>query len=330
MRNKTKLTDYDMMKMFEELYKGYNHDIIIKDNRGEKNILINDYLKTTFYTYSLELKDRNMFESVDGFEFPNLDTWLNSMGGATASYGLVEIDGMDLTASEDIDMGSITSKITFIMPYDKLNILEQHLTDIRLQTLGIANEFVNQDDIPLTFYLNIGDLVYDDEPIVTPIGKTIIATLSFSIAYMDMAMTSNQNHVEISLNGTDFVELKYSDLTQDIIFSGKPNLMQNKPYASGTINANVSVAETITYWIYYLDKIQVQINAMLKAIIDDTDTYSGNINIPLWVREKIPTISGNTFTDKNITTKMVIVNYKQNNKNSDFINVSLSLNRYGK
>jgi hypothetical protein len=72
---------------------------------------------------------------------------------------------------------------------------------------------------------------------------------------------------------------------------------------------------------------------MLKKLVDDNSTYTeiDTINIPIWIREQIPTYDDDGYlTTETITTLMTVVNYTVNQKNSDFVNVSLALARYGK
>ena len=333
---KTHITAYDMKEMFKDIYNALEYDIILKnENTGEqKKVYINEYLLTDFYTYSLDLRDNKDIEDYtfngNGFNFPNFDEWVNSRGTSSASYGQVELEGIEVVASEDIDMGSATSRITFIMPMEKADVFESHISKIRLLVAGHRYSFINAENETISFYATIGELQYEQEPFDTPIGKCVIINVTFGIAYMQDAFSSNLSDIEISLNGTDYEHLYYNQLTDSIIFNGKSNLIQNKPYAGASIQSSVSYSITITYWIYILDNVQLELNRKLKSIVNDTEAYSDTINIPMWIREKVPYFDDGTYKEQTITTKMVVANYTTNIKNSDFINVSLVLNRYRK
>ena len=338
---KTNITAYDMKEMFKSLYETLKYDIVLIDeDTGEnKSMEINDYLRTDFYTYYYDTRQNNNFDDLNGngFNFPNYDTWLNSRGSTSTSYGQVELSGLEVVASEDIDMGSATAKITFVMPYEKIDILDAHINKLRLFVAGVRNTFVNADNDTISFYASLGELQYDAEPYNTPLGKCILASLTFNIAFMQDAVSSNQSEVEISLDGTNYDHLYYNQMTQNIIFNGKPNLMQNKPYASGTIISSASYTMTISYWIYIQDNVQLALNNKIMSVVNDNETYTDLVNIPIWVKETIKCYEPNyldpsirELINKTIKTKMVVANYTINKKNSDFINVSLVLNRYGK
>ena len=331
---KTNITAYDMKEMFSTLFYDYKYDILVVDKtiNESKQVPIIEYLRTEFYTYTLDLRENRQYddENGNGFNFPNFDLWLHSNGASSSSYGQVELSGVEITNSEDIDMGSATAKITFIMQIDKADILEKHLAYLRLGLAGKRYTFTNADNIKMSFYANIGETSYDAEPFDTPLGKCVIISVTFGISFIQDTFTANQSNVEISLDGSNYDHLYYTQKTDNIIFSGKPNLAFNKPYASGTVNSSISYTMTITYWIFILDNMQLKINEKVKSAVNDTETYTLGVNIPVWIKEKIPVFSSGTQTNKTITTKMVITNYQVNIKNSDFISVSLTLNRYGK
>ena len=331
---KTNITAYDMKKMFEDLYYGMQYDIVV-DNQitnEQKQISIGEYLRTTFYTYTLDLRDNKEYDDLNGngFNFPNYDEWLKSRGASSTSYGQVELTGIEVVNSEDIDMGSATAKITFVMQIDKADLLDKHLAYLRLNIAGRRYYFINADNIKMSFYANLGETSYEAEPFDTPLGKCVIISVTFGISFIQDTFTANQSNVEISLNGTDFEHLYYNQMTDSVIFNGKPNLAFNKPYASGSVNSSISYSITISYWVFVLDNLQLKINEYIKSAVNDTETYTLGVNIPVWIREYIPIFNDGVYTAKAITTKMVVTNYQVNRKNSDFINVSLVLNRYGK
>ena len=333
---KTQITAYDMKGLFESLWSDNGYTIIIQEEDGTKKEMdIQQYLRADFYTYVKDLRENSdYFEDENGvqFNFPNFDNWVKSYGMTQATYGQVELTGLEVVASEDIDMGSANAKISFIVNIDKADLLEKYLAYLRVGIAGKVHTFTNADGEAINFYANIGDVSYDEQPFDTPLGKCVVITTYLNISFIQATLSSNDSIVEISLNGTDYERLLYTTDTENITFTGKANLVSNKPYASGTINGSVSYVRVISYWVFTHNSLQLELHHKLKSVVNDTVDYNDTVNIPIWVREKVP--YWNTETNKldtdTMTTKMVIVDYKVNRKNCDFVNINLTLNRYGK
>ena len=333
---KTQLTAYDMMGLFKSLWHDLGYTIVVQEEDGTKKEMdIQDYLRADFYTYVKDLRENSdYFEDENGiqFNFPNFDNWLKSYGMTQATYGQVELTGLEVVASEDIDMGSATAKISFIVNIDKADLLEKYLAYLRVNIAGKVYNLINADGIRCNFYASIGDVSYDEQPFNTPFGKCVVITTYLSISFIQATLSSNDNAVEISLNGTDYERLLYTTDTEDITFTGKSNLVSNKPYASGTINGSVSYVRVISYWVFTHNCLQLELHHKLKSVVNDTVDYNDSVNIPIWVRENVRYWDSvnNVLAYQTMTTKMVIVDYKVNRKNCDFVNINLSLNRYGK
>ena len=331
---KTEITAYDMLNLFKDIYEGIEYNIVVinENTQEKKNVEIQNYLKTDFYTYTKDLRgEPNEFYGYDGFNFPNLDQWLHSRGFTQSSYAQVELVGLEVVASEDIDMGSANAKITFVMPIDKADILESHLGKIRSEIAGRKYYFYNASGEKVDFYASLGETTYEEAPENTPLGKCVFISVTFGIAFMQQTLASNDSEVEISLDGTNWESLIYTNDDENIAFTGKENLISNKPYAIGTVISSVTYVRTITYWIFTKDSFQLALNRKIKSITNDTTSYTDSINIPIWLREKVPYYNNDgVLSYETMTTQMVVTNYKIVKKNSDFVNVSLSLSRYGK
>ena len=111
---KTNITAYDMQELFKDLYYSGEYDVIIDDGVEHKQISINDYLRTEFYTYTRDTRDNALGYdgNGNGFNFANFDQWVKSFGVVSTSYAQVELSGLEVVSSEDIDMGSATATIT--------------------------------------------------------------------------------------------------------------------------------------------------------------------------------------------------------------------------
>ena len=330
---KTDITAFDMLNIFKSAYESLEYSIIVinETTQEKQNVEIQEYLKTDFYTYTKDLRgEPSQPYGYDGFNFPNLDAWLHSRGFTQSSYAQVELVGLDVVASEDIDMGSANAKITFVMPIDKADILESHLAKIRIGLAGKIYYFLNADGEKIDFYATLGEITYEEAPENTPLGKCVFISVTFGIAFMQQTLTSNNSEVEISLDDTNWERLVYTNDDENIAFTGKENLISNKPYAIGTVVSSVTYVRTITYWIFTKDSFQLALNRKIKSITNDTTPFTDSINIPIWLREKVPYYNDGVLSYETMTTQMVVTNYKIVKKNSDFVNVSLSLSRYGK
>ena len=333
---KTQITAYDMMNLFKDLWNDNGYTIIIQEEDGTKKEMdIQNYLRADFYTYVKDLRENNdYFEDENGieFNFPNFDNWFKSYGMTQATYGQIELTGLEVVASEDIDMGSANAKISFIVNIDKADLLEKYLAYLRVNIAGKVYTLINTDGERINYYANIGDVSYDEQPFDTPLGKCVVITTYLNVSFIQATLSSNDSIVEISLNGTDYERLLYTTDTENITFTGKANLVSNKPYASGTINGSVSYVRVISYWVFTHNSLQLELHHKLKSVVNDTDDYNDTVNIPVWIREKVPywKTDTNKLDYDTMTTKMVIVDYKVNRKNCDFVNINLSLNRYGK
>lgn len=331
---KTILKTYDLKEMFKSIFNNYSTktlQIVNKYDGTTDTTTFVDYLDVEFYDYKYDIKDHNLLETEDGFQFPNLDNWLNSRGNTTKTYALVELTSQELTPSVDIDMGSATAKITFVIQQDKIYALEEYIAYIQRRIIGEKNTILNTYGSELIAYYNILNFAYENEPINTPLGKSIIASLEFNVAYLESATTYTDLGMTFSLDGDEYYDLTFNEMKQDFAFTGKSNLKQNKPYASGTINTALSYIQTFTFWAYKKDYFVVQLKYLLKKLIDD-DTNTSNINIPVWVKEDVDWYDedNDTYTTEEMTTKMVVVDFNISVKNSDFAVCSMTLNRYGK
>lgn len=331
---KTKLTTYDIEHILTNIVNSQTDNYIYIKNQFEnttKEILTSEYLDIAFYSYKLDIKDHNLDDDENGFQFPNLDNLINqNRGNTTKTYGLVELVGENITASVDIDMGSVDAKITFIVDQDKIGVLESFILDIKRSLLGVQQTIITDNENELTAYYDFNSFEYEQEPIQTALGMSIIATLSFNISYMESATTYSSNNIKISLDDIQYYDLKYVKATQDIIFTSKPNIKQNTPYASGSVITSMGLSETFTFWSYKTDRFVVGLNYLMKNMIDDTTLTTPLVNVPIYIKEDVNYYLNDELNTKTIKTKMVVIDYKCVSQNSDFNSITLTLNRYGK
>lgn len=345
--NKTSFSTYDIKQIFEYAYNSEKWDIIEVNQYQEttKEVSIQDFIKLTLFDYKLDLKQENFFEEDEAFNFPNLDNWLNSNGDTSRTYGLVEIINKNLTASIDIDMGSIASRITFIINQDKAEALESHIDKIRSAYLGKVFDYYNNENKLISMYISLGTLVYESQPIITPLGKTIIVSLDFTIAYISGADTYNNADIMLSLDGNAFYKVPMVKVSPNYTFTGKTNISQERPYRSGVINSSVVKSVVMSFWANKNDFITTQIIHNVKIMNADyytttipneiqtnlaNNSTEYNSNIPLYFSEKDEYYLGTELISQWVINKMNITSLSIDIKNSDFISVTLTLTQYGK
>lgn len=332
---KTKITTNDIVNILTNIVSEQTNKYVYITNQYEnttKEILTKDFLDIKFYGYKNDIKDHNLFaESEDGFNFPNLDNFLNAnRGNTTTTYALVELTNEDITPSADIDMGGISTRVTFLIQEDKISILEDFILDLKRQYLGIPQTIISANEEELTAYFLFSGIEYEQEPIQTALGMSIVATMTFDLSYMQSANNYQSNNIKISLDDINYYDLKYLKATQDFIFTPKSNIKQNTPYASGSIVTSLSYSQTFTFWSYKYDTFIVALNYYIKNMIDDETLTIPQVNIPVYVKEDVNYYLNDELQTKTIKTKMVVINYKVVSQNSDFNSLTLTLNRYGK
>ena len=344
---KTNFSTYDVKSIFDSIYNDMKYNIIEKNLYQEttKEVSIQDFIKLYTYDYKLDLKQGNFFEQDEAFNFPNLDNWINSNGDTSRTYGLVEITNKDLTASIDIDMGSVGAKITFIINQDKVEALESHIDKLRSYYLGRAVDYYNNDNKLLSLYISLGNLDYESEPFISALGKTMIVSLSFTIAYINGADTYNNADIRLSLDGNSFYKLPFVKISPNYTFTNKTNISQDKSYRSGMINSSVVKSVVLSFWVNRNDYLITQILHKIKVMNADYITSNEpndisttmvsndseyNSNIPIYFSEKDEYYAGSNLITQWIINTMVITGLNIDIKNSDFISATLTLSQYGK
>lgn len=345
--SKTEFNTYDIRKLFESVYNGLTYDIVeLNQYLGtQKQVKIQDFIKLSLYDYKLDIKFDNLFEESEAFNFPNLDNWLMSNGDTSRTYGLVELVSKNLTASIDIDMGSVNAKITFIINQDKVEPLENFISKLRTQYLGREIDYINKDNEKLAMYIELGDLTYESEPFSSPIGRTLIISLDLGISYISGADTYNDNEIMLSLDNEKYYKMPIINLSDAFVFTNKSNISQERPYRSGIINTNVIKTQTLSFWtnknnyiateilhkvrIMNADKIaKTEPNDYDTVSVSNTNDYDSNIII--YVSQKDRYYENGELQEQWLINTMVINSLKVVTKNSDFINATLTLTEFGK
>lgn len=344
--NKTEFSTYDIKEIFNNMWLSKRYDIteINEYQQTQKQVDVVDYIKLYTYEYKLDLKENSLFES-DDYNFPNLDRWLESRGDTSRTYCLIEKTKINLTASSDLDMGSVNARATIICNQDKAEIIENHINIIRDELLGKALTYFNREQDNVTIYINIGDINYETEPFTSALGRTLILSIDFTISYINGADTYTDLGFKISLNASgEYKSVPFAKMTTNYVFTSKPNISQDKPNISATMITNLTRATTISFWANKYDKTLVAIDRAIRkqnanrysateptTAFSGTSTGVGDVNIPIYIAERSYYYDNDgVLQEEWLVTKMVVSGYKVEVANSDFINVILSLNQYAK
>lgn len=331
---KTILTTQDIKHIFENMLKENTSKIELIQQPYEDSEVVDlfDYFNFEIYAW----KNRLISSSEGDIEY---NSWVSSLNySMDKTYGLVEVMDQESTASQDIDNATKTIQVSFIVPTNKITNLENYLGQIRNTYLGKPEKIQNQNGTILTTYINMGILVYDDEPSLTPYGEVIMASLGFTLSYINESFNYADTKAEISLSGDDeydedgqiIGETKYLQMpliktTWQNIFVTDPVTTQMLPNLTGFLSKSISTVVTISFYDFNI-KLTNEINELLWGIsayrINGILQEAKPTNIPVFIRI--------TFNGSQYTFKLVITGMEKAISNGEQNITSLSVKTWGK
>ena len=312
-------TNNDIKEMVKNMFQANTEKVLLMDENGEDRTEVDlyDYLNIDFYVW------KNRVLSVDG-EMLGYETWATSLNySLDKAYALVETTNADVVASQDIDSAQITGRITFFIQSNKVNNLDYLVMKTRNAFLGNVQEIQNANGDILNAYVNIGVLLYDDEPETVQVGESLQVSLNFSISYLNKALNYNDTKIYLSLTTNTEDAYKLLPIIKGSfqnIFTGQAYTTQQTPNRIGVVNTGVG--QSVTFSFYDFDKeLTLQLNEIFWSVgaysIDGILQESQPVNIPVWL--KIVS-NGKTYIYKD-----VIVDILKDITNSDFTTTRLSL-----
>ena len=309
--------------MFKAMVKSNDENVLITDEYGaQKTISLINYLNVGYYTWKERLVNTEN-------NIRNIDAWLESLNySLDKAYALVEKTDETVLASNDIDSASISARATFLIQSNKVSNLDYLITKVRNAYLGQPQEIQNSYGDKLMAYINVGVLLYDNEPFDTQIGEVIQVSVNFTITYLTEALTYADTPVYISLTNnvdTDYMLMPYTKGTWQNIFTGQAFPSQVAPNRTGVINTSVSKVATLSF--YNFNKtLMLSFNDLFWSIgaysIDGTLQTAQSVNIPIWVKV---ISNGKTYV-----YKLVITDMQLDLTNSDFNISSITVKQYAK
>lgn len=297
------------------------------------------YLNVKFYTWKERLvsADDTSFEERETLSV--FDSWVQSLNvSMNEAYALVEKIDEEVTNSQDIDSATITGRITFLIQADKIKNLDYYISKIRNIYLGNPQEIQNSFGDIIKAYIMMGALTYDQEPIMTQLGETMIVSCNFRISYLNDALSYNDTKVEISLDGDDtynasgeiegttkYLEMPLTKSTWQNVFTSSSVPTSKRPDLTGYVATALSTVKTLTFYDF---------NKELSMRFNDLFWKSGcfrydgilstvkDVNIPVFVKV---TSNGHSYVYKDMVEQMQKVL-----TNNDFNISSITLKGWGK
>ena len=245
--NRSIFTNNDIKNIIYNCFSENSEQVLLVDENGNetKKDLLN-YLNIDFYVW------KNRVVSADGQEL-GIEAWLESLNySLDKAFALVETTNCEVVASEDIDSATVSGRITFLIQSNKVSNLDYFVMKTRNAFLGKKQVLQNSFGEQVNAYINIGVLLYDENPETVQVGETMQVSLNFTIAYLSAAVSYNDLEISLSLDAefasATFHKLPYVSATYQNIFQGQPLTSQVAPNRIGIVNTGVSQANTIAFY----------------------------------------------------------------------------------
>ena len=342
---RTIFTVNDMKNVLDDIFNGNlfasklsKGEIPYVNNNSEEVIFVDEgtgiqkgqdlaqYLNVKFYAWKERLveKENTLYE--DEEDLQTIDAWLQSLNfSQNESYALVEILDEDATPSEDLDNATITGRVSFIVQANKIANLDYYVNKIRNKYLGKPEIFTNSFGDRLTCFLLIGKLMYDQEPVMTQLGETLMVSFNYRFTYLTEASTYLDTKFEFSLDNENYFSFPVTKSTWQLIGTNTPLPTQNKPNITGIIGSSLAMISTFTFFDYkneFLNKLRDLFWSVSAYKKNGEDVKIEDVNIPVYVK----VIDGeNTYIFKD-----VIDNVTKTITNGDFNISTMTLKGYGK
>lgn len=355
---RTNFSTEDVKNIIEQIFNGNLRQFkaskgsISYDNPNSEKILLTDaddgtsqekdlaeYLNIHFYNWKERLVEKGTNRFDEETRYSVFEDWVQSLNfSMNESYALVEKIDEEVTPSQDIDNATIIGRITFLMQADKVANLDHYVTKIRNSFLGVPQDIQNSFGDIIKAYIMMGSLNYDQEPMMTQLGETLIVTSNFRISYLADALAWTDTEIEISLDGDDeyddkgdivgetkYLKMPITKASFQNIFVSNPLPTVVRPDLTGVIAVSLSTAKTFTFFDFNKE-LTMKFNDLFWSCpafrINGVMTQQRDVNIPIYIRVKS---NGKTYVYKD-----VIDNMQKSLSNSDFNISSITTKGWGK
>ena len=312
-----------------------SENIVLYDEQGislgEKDLA--EYLNIKFYAWKNRLEEKKPND--EGFE-----AWVQSLNlSINQALAIVEVLDNKAVASQDIDGAQITGRVTIVIQANKVANLDYYAGKIHNKYLGAPQDIVNSYGDKLKAYLNMGIILYDQEPVTMQLGECVVVSFNFTINYLSDAFSYADTEflfcVGIDPDETETtityekLPLTKASLNTAMTFSAQP--FGNRPDITGVINTACSNTWTLAFFdfkqplIEELDKIFWESGA-IKYSIDNGASWEKNfisdLNEPFYAKVKVKYLDGSEMIYK---YSFVITDMKKEIVNGDFTVCTLTL-----
>ena len=314
--------------------------LIINGENGTSNEKdLAEWLNIRFYSWKNRLIEKTNALYQNGDSLVAFDAWVQSLNQSmNEAYALVEVIDSEITASQDIDAGSKTARITFLVQTNKIKNLDYYVSKLQNLYAGVPQTIQNSYGQNISAYVLIGSLIYDEEPTDMQLGETIVVTCNVVINYLTEALGYTDNKIEISLEGDDtytngqipnptkYMELPLTKASLKNIFSSNALPYADRPDMTGSVATALSTSRTMTFYDFKNNTLTNAIDELFWSMpainIDGVAQTTKNVNVPVYVRVRT---NGHFYIYKDVIEEIdkVITN-------SEFNVTILTLKGWGK
>lgn len=313
--------------------------LIDEDDGTQQEKDLAEYLNIKFYNWKERLVAKRDDDVVQDQQFSVFEDWVQSLNfSMNETYALVEKIDEEVTASQDIDSGTIIGRITFLIQADKVKNLDYYVSKIRNAFLGVPQDIQNSFGDIIKAYIMLGSLTYDQEPFMSQLGETLIVSSNFRISYLANALTWTDTEIEISLNGDDtyddngnivgeskYLKMPITKASFQNIFTSNALPTSARPDLTGFVASSISTAKTFTFFDFNKE-LTMQFNDLFWScsayIINGMFSAVKDVNIPVFIRVK--------SNGKSYVYKDMIDNMQKSLTNNDFNISSITTKGWGK
>lgn len=302
---RTNLTTDDVKLIVDSIYNGNLAQSIATNgeipyiNENSEIILLKDefkrplgevdlakYLNIHFYTWKNRLVDKM------GGEKEPFDAWVNSLNlSINEAYALVEVLDDKAVASQDIDSATIVGRVTLIIQTNKLANLDYYARKIHNKFLGFPQEIENAYGEKLAAYLNMGIIIYDEEPGTMQLGECSVVSFNFSINYMQEAYNYIDTEISFSFDNETFHKVPITKASLQSIMTYGAVPYYERPANVGVINSLNASTWALTFFDFRNNEFIKEFNKRFFAAsaikIDGRANIVRDINLPVYAKLQI-------------------------------------------
>jgi hypothetical protein len=320
MVNKTLITNSTLVEIMKNIFTENDFDIAIQGVNNKKAFMTKalEYLDINFYCFQADQTVRGFY----GMTSDQQEQYIKEMSiNMQKTMALCEVSNLEVLASEDIDGGSYDGTITFFIQTDKIALLDDYITRLRNRYTGEYESGINSNGDETAIMMKIGDLVVQDSPFTSPIGRANICSLTINFGYMLKALNYTSEKFLFSLTGEmdSYKTIPFSNATLGITYTTLPNTCQNQPMVVGDISNSASMSITVTYYEFSKFEILSTLRQRVMKLCSEDNKInpSENLRNSIYVRYQC---NGDVYT-----YRMIVKEYIKKIINTDFSATTITL-----